>query len=310
MKPFKNLDEQICLLRTRGLTIQDDESAKKYLLENSYYNVINVHSKFFMKDDRYIKDATFKEIIKTHIYDTEIKSLILKNIISAEKHIKGIIAYRFSEVYKDEPYAYLKTNNYNGEDLLGISTTISKLSKIIQNKSFDKKNNPIKHYQSHHGNIPAWVILPYCTLGEIAHFYKHLNQKLRNTIAKDFSYYVLQNTGNQIVLEPKFIDGLLSNLTDLRNIAAHNNRLFHFICRNTLTDLPIIYQDLTLQKPKFNSIFYTLMLLRCFLTKNEFDNFKKALKKRTRSLDNSISSISAYEIISCIGFPEEWLNKK
>lgn len=194
-----------------------------------------------MENDKYIDGATFKEIIKTHIYDTEIKSLILKNIISVEKHIKGIISYRFSEVYKHEPYSYLKTNNYNGEDLLGISTTISKLSNIIRKNSTDKRTNSIKHYHFHHGNIPAWVILPYCTLGETAHFYKHLNHKLRNTIAKDFAQYIFMNTGHHVTLEPKFIDGLLSNLTDLRNIAAHNNRLFHFRCRNTLIDLPLIY---------------------------------------------------------------------
>ncbi|UPQ86054.1 Abi family protein [Ignavigranum ruoffiae] len=310
MKPFKTLDEQVSLLRRRGLIINDENSAKNYLLENSYYNVINVHSKFFMKDDRYIEGATFKEIIKTHIYDTEVKSLILKNIISAEKHIKGIIAYRFSEVYKDEPYAYLKTNNYNGDDLLGISTTISKLSKIIRSKSSEKKSNPIKHYYNQHGNIPVWVILPFCTLGEITYFYRHLDHKLRNRIAKDFSNYVLQNTNSSVILEPKFIDGLLKNLTDIRNIAAHNNRLFHFKCRNTLTNHDTIYSDLTERKPELNSVFYTLVLLRCFLTKNEYDNFKNALRNRSRSLNNSISSISAYEIISSLGFPREWLSKK
>lgn len=49
MKPIKNLDEQIYLLHSRGLTIVDDVSAKNYLLENSYYNVINTHSIFLWK---------------------------------------------------------------------------------------------------------------------------------------------------------------------------------------------------------------------------------------------------------------------
>ncbi|HFI0463783.1 TPA: Abi family protein [Streptococcus suis] len=307
MKPFKNLDDQIELLKSRGLIIDNDDFAKKYLLQNSYYNVINVHSKFFMNDDKYIENTTFKEIVKTHIYDTEIKSLLLKNIISAEKHIKGIISYRFSENFIDEPYAYLKTNNYNGDDLIGISNTISKLSKIIRTKNKDKTSNPVKHYKNQHGNVPAWVIFPYLTLGEISYLYKHLNHKLRNIIAKDFSDYLLMNIGEKVVLEPKFIDGLLSNLTDIRNITAHDNRLFHFKCRNTLIDIPQIYKNLKGEPPHFNSVFYSVLCLQCFLTDNEFTNLKNAIKKRTRNLNNSISTISPYQIIDNLGIPENWL---
>ena len=47
-KPFKTLDEQISILKSRGLIVHDDESAKLSLLCNNYYNVINYYSKFFM----------------------------------------------------------------------------------------------------------------------------------------------------------------------------------------------------------------------------------------------------------------------
>ena len=40
-KPFKTLDEQISILKSRGLIVHDDESAKLSLLCNNYYNVIN-----------------------------------------------------------------------------------------------------------------------------------------------------------------------------------------------------------------------------------------------------------------------------
>ncbi len=47
-KPFKTLDEQISILKSRGLIIPDEEAAKLSLLCNNYYNVINYYSKFFM----------------------------------------------------------------------------------------------------------------------------------------------------------------------------------------------------------------------------------------------------------------------
>ena len=45
MKPFKTIVEQIHQLNDRNLTIKDKEKAKKYLLDNNYYNVINLYSK-------------------------------------------------------------------------------------------------------------------------------------------------------------------------------------------------------------------------------------------------------------------------
>lgn len=39
-KPFKTLDEQISILKSRGLIIPDEEAAKLSLLCNNYYNVI------------------------------------------------------------------------------------------------------------------------------------------------------------------------------------------------------------------------------------------------------------------------------
>ena len=45
MKTFKTLDEQIQLLHNRNLIINDEDYAKKYLLSNNYYNIINGYSK-------------------------------------------------------------------------------------------------------------------------------------------------------------------------------------------------------------------------------------------------------------------------
>lgn len=38
-KDFKTIDEQIEILRSRGLTIEDEAEAKDFLLRNNYYRV-------------------------------------------------------------------------------------------------------------------------------------------------------------------------------------------------------------------------------------------------------------------------------
>lgn len=38
-KDFRTIDEQVELLRSRGLTIEDEAEAKEFLLRNNYYRV-------------------------------------------------------------------------------------------------------------------------------------------------------------------------------------------------------------------------------------------------------------------------------
>ncbi|EGO8441344.1 Abi family protein, partial [Enterococcus faecalis] len=54
-KPFKTLDEQIIILRNRGLVISDDEVTKSILLRENYYNVINGYKDIFI--DRESEDS-------------------------------------------------------------------------------------------------------------------------------------------------------------------------------------------------------------------------------------------------------------
>lgn len=68
MKPFKTLEDQISLLRSRKLVIADENYARKYLLSNNYYNIINGYSKYFPTNgDMYTNGTTFEEVSR-YIY--------------------------------------------------------------------------------------------------------------------------------------------------------------------------------------------------------------------------------------------------
>jgi abortive infection bacteriophage resistance protein len=62
LKEFKNIDSQLNVLKERGLTIGDYNSAKRYLLTNNYYNIINGYSKYFLENHKYVNNSTFEEI--------------------------------------------------------------------------------------------------------------------------------------------------------------------------------------------------------------------------------------------------------
>lgn len=51
MKKFKTYDEQIELLKTRGLKIDDENFALNKLQEDNYYNIINGYKDLFLDEE-------------------------------------------------------------------------------------------------------------------------------------------------------------------------------------------------------------------------------------------------------------------
>ena len=47
------------------------------------------------EQDKFLPETNFDEITHIHFFDKELKSVLFKYIIEAEKHLKSIIAYRF-----------------------------------------------------------------------------------------------------------------------------------------------------------------------------------------------------------------------
>lgn len=311
MKPFKTLEEQIVILEERGLTINDKSKAKRYLLEHSYYKVINVYSKFFQKTENvYLKNATFEEIRLVHIFDTELKSILFKYLIECEKHFKSIVSYRFSEYYRDVPLAYLKTTSYDDENLLQLANSISILSNIISNQIRSKKANAIKHYNSNHNDIPLWVLIDNLTFGQTVHIYTHFDKKLKNNIAKDLAYYLESNLNKKIVVEPKELQNMLFNLIDIRNCVAHNNKLFHFKCKNNLTYSEFLHSPAHIKKNQSRQDLYSnLVTMQLFLDKGQYALLHNTLLKRAKNLNNKLISINIDLILTPLGFPIDWVTK-
>ena len=51
LKEFKTIDEQIEILKDRGLVFDDEKFAKEKLLETNYYNTITGYKKLFVVTD-------------------------------------------------------------------------------------------------------------------------------------------------------------------------------------------------------------------------------------------------------------------
>ncbi|MEG0275731.1 MAG: Abi family protein [Coprobacillus sp.] len=312
MKPFKTIEEQFELLKSRGIIFTDEEKAKRYLLNNNYYNIINCYAKFFMNDkDIFMENTTFDEITQLHFFDKELKSVLFKYIIEAEKHLKSIIAYRFSETYRNIDYAYLIATSYNSDDILQVTSLISSISSIINWQAKDKNDNPIKHYINHHSIVPFWIVSNYMNFGQMIKFYKHLKTPLQNKIAKDFSVFLNENLNTtKVKLTPSQLISFLDNTVEVRNIVAHNNRVLGFKCRNNTIYLNSLHsQYIANPNNQRQDVFNVFLIMQCLLSKNQFIQLHNTIHKRIKNLNSHINETSFNNVLNSLGFTLTWIKE-
>lgn len=306
-KTFKTIEEQISLLKARGLIISDEAYAANYLLSNNYYNIINGYSKYFIsKGDTYLPGANFDEVICLYSFDREIKQAFFNKILSVEGHLKSIFAYHFAKKYRNTPYAYLDTAYYDSSKTLSVVTTIYHLSGII-NHYKKQPNSSIAHYLKNYGSVPIWVLINYMDFGELRHMISSVSTQLQNSIAHDMETFIQQNLQKSEIFPPETMLSFIENINDVRNICAHNNRLIDFKCRRDCKYWFPLHSSAGLTANDYRNTIYSVYLsMQCFLNSGEFNVLHNSLDFLMQTLNKNLKTISANTIIQTLGFPKDW----
>ena len=102
---YKDINEQIEIIKTKNILIKDENKAKDILLRENYYNLITGYKDVFIdiKNSKksgkeiYSKDTYFEEIYAVYIFDRELRNIMLDYISIVETNIKSYIANIFSK---------------------------------------------------------------------------------------------------------------------------------------------------------------------------------------------------------------------
>ena len=100
-KIFKTLDEQVEILRNKGLVIDNEDYAKEILLRENYF-FLNGYRHLFMKssdNSMYIPGTKIEELYSLFLFDRRLRSIFFKNILIVENNVKSIISYQLSKKY-------------------------------------------------------------------------------------------------------------------------------------------------------------------------------------------------------------------
>ena len=303
LKTFRNLDEQVEILRSKGLIINDADRAKHLLYKENYFFLSGYRHLFMSSrhDNKFIKGATFDELYGVFVFDRGIRNIIFKYILIIENNIKSIISYELSRKYGFREKDYLNPKNFN-QDTLKSRQVHDIINKIKRQVSVNgKQHNATIHYISNYGYIPMWVMVKVLSFGIVSELYNILKIDDQRDIARSYN------------LSIDALGSYLTILSNFRNLCAHEDILYDHRTQRTIPNTiyhKILNIDMTDNEYNYgkNDLFAVIIIMKDMLDENEFRELIYEIGYDIDVLDGKVDSIPLSNILNRIGFPDNWRN--
>ncbi len=300
-KIFRTLDEQIEILRNKGLVIDFPEKAKDILYRENYF-FISGYRHLFMRshrDRRFFPGTTFEELYATFVFDRKIRNIMFKYILIVENNIKSKISYTLSRKYGFKEKKYLDPKNFNQDSYKTkqVNDVLNKMKRQIRVNG--KQHTATMHYLSNYGYIPMWILVKVLSFGIVAELFN---------ILKPEDQIELSNTYD---LEPENLTVYLSMLANYRNLCAHEDILYDHRTQRRIPDTKYHYLlniDMTNDEYNFgkNDLYALVIIMKQMLTDDEFREFIYEIGYEINILEGKVKTVPLNTILNKIGFPDNW----
>ena len=299
-KIFKTIDEQIEILRSKGMVFEDYDKAREILMRENYFFLNGYRSPFLMNGTkRFIEGTTFEELYSLFTFDRFFRNIIFKNVLIVENNYKSIYSYVLSKKYGYKEKDYLNINNFDRskEKNRQINDLLRKLKRQIRINGY--QHQATSHYINNYGYIPMWVGVKVLSFGLMSELFTILKSEDRKEIA---DYYNLS---------PDKIENYMSILANYRNLCAHEDILFNHETQKTIADTTFHIQ---LGIPKVDDeyiygkhdIFALLIILKELLTTYDFKMMMNEICYEIDKLSSKLKVIDVSKVLYRMGFPENY----
>ena len=291
-KPPTTLNQQLQLLKDRGLLIDDDELVKFHLRTTNYYR-LSAYWYPFRKieqnsviSDEFEAGTHFRDVIGLYEFDRRLRLQVMDAIERLEVYVRAL----FAEIISHKYGAFGHTKAANFHPNFNHDAWLAKLNHAIcrANDAF------VIHYKNKYSgfpNLPIWMVTEVMSLGSLSRGYKGLKHEDKRIISGKFGLHFRQLTS------------WLHTLTYIRNVCSHHGRLWNRklairsqqSMRENRLNLPA--------SPDNERIFCVLLILR-FLLRNV--HVSDEWKNQMDDLLRPIAQTKKWRV--AMGMPEDWMN--
>lgn len=298
IKTFKTIDEQIDILKSKGLKIDNIDYVKDVLLRENYF-FISGYRHLFLKSPRdrmFMPGANFNELYAMFNFDRQIRNIFFKNILIIENNAKSIFSYQLSRKYGIKEKNYLNPSNFDrsSEKVRQVNDLLKKIKRQIRVNG--GQHSATMHYITNYGYVPFWVVVKVLSFGLISELYTIMKYEDQKDIAAVFGI----NVDSLLVYLP-----ILANF---RNLCAHEDIMYehktqrmiddtkyHAILNIPKTDGEYIYGK--------DDLFALVIILKQLLRDEDFTLLINELSYEIDILAGKLHTIEIDKALDRMGFP-------
>lgn len=217
-KSATTIEQQLDLLKSRGLAISDIEKAKEILLDVGYYRLgfylfpfEKSYPDLHDRTHEYIEGASFEDAVNLYYFDFDLRLLLMRYLNRIE------IAFRTSLIYN-------LSNKYNTTPIWFVSPSVVSRSyaRDFERKVYtsDFKRNPVihRHHQRNPNDrfAPSWKTLEFMTFGAVMKLYEQLKER-------EDKIFIAHKFGIRQVVT---FESYMHTIRQVRNACAHGLLLY------------------------------------------------------------------------------------
>lgn len=313
-KSHLSFEQQLELLKSRGLEVTDDAIALEYLRRLGYYRLSGYWYPFRelipvtstntskytrpQRRDQFMSGSRFQDAVDLYVFDKKLRLLVLDAIERLEVAFRVDIAYLLG---KKDRFAYTNASLLHGNFTKKINPRtrrtnyqewISKHGHLIQRS----KEDFVEHYKAKYGlPLPIWVAIELWDFGVLSMFYQGMTVKDKQEIASKYN-----------IPDWQVMQSWLRCLNYIRNVAAHHSRLWN---RNLIDQPKLAKRG---EMPAFDGfigninttsrVYIVLCIVSYFL---RYVCPRSSWHLRLRELVITLPK-STHIKINDMGFPEDW----
>lgn len=231
-KPFLTIDQQIELIISRGLAVNDKALAEDCLRNIGYYRLSGYW--YPLRDSRlitvngveereilnnYRPGADFSQVIGIYTYDKHLRLLMLDVLERIEIALRTDIALQIGQY---GPWSYRDPAQLDQRFVTDIPKGKSESQFTTFTQRFDdmvgkSKSDFVKHFKGKYSNpLPIWAAVELWDFGMLSVFFSGLKYKDQRAIASRYG-----------LARPQLLPSWIRTLADARNICAHHSRLWN-----------------------------------------------------------------------------------
>lgn len=217
-KRATTVDEQIEILESRGLHIEDKEKAKEILQDVGYYRLgfylfpfEKSYPTLKNRTHEYKNGASFEDAVSLYYFDFDLRLLLSRYLNRIEIAFRTELVYYLSNKYKENSIWFADKSILDKQ-------YVADFEKKVYTSDFRRYPSIRRHHQAYPNDrfAPAWKTLEFMTFGAVLKLYENLKEKEdRIHIANKFGV-------RQIVT----FENYMHTIRQVRNACAHGLLLY------------------------------------------------------------------------------------